>query len=48
MPQPKSASESSAAHPDVPSKDATMDARVASVTTKLEVIVIPVSDVDRA
>jgi catechol 2,3-dioxygenase-like lactoylglutathione lyase family enzyme len=48
MPQPKSASESSAAHPDVPSKDATMDASVASVATKLEVIVIPVSDVDRA
>ena len=52
MPQPKSASESSAAHPGVPSKDATMDATmdasVASVATKLEVIVIPVSDVDRA
>ncbi|PYT95863.1 MAG: glyoxalase [Acidobacteria bacterium] len=36
------------AHPDVRSKDATKDGSVARVATKLEVIVIPVSDVDRA
>jgi catechol 2,3-dioxygenase-like lactoylglutathione lyase family enzyme len=48
MTQPKSARESSAAHPDVRSKEATKDASVATVATKLEVIVIPVSDVDRA
>jgi len=48
MTQPKPARESSTAHPDVPSKDATRDTSVARVATKLEVIVIPVSDVDRA
>src|SRR5947208_16912657 len=48
MAQPKAARESSTAHPDVPSRDATKDASVARVATKLEVIVIPVSDVDRA
>jgi len=48
MAQPKPARESSIAHPDVRSKDATKDGSVARVATKLEVIVIPVSDVDRA
>ncbi len=48
MTQPKSARKSSTAHPDVRSKDATKDASVARVATKLEVIVVPVSDVDRA
>ena len=49
MPQPKSARESSTADPDARSRDATKDdAGVARVATKLEVIVIPVSDVDRA
>ena len=48
MAQPKPARESSIAHPDVRSKDATKDRSVARVATKLEVIVIPVSDVDRA
>jgi catechol 2,3-dioxygenase-like lactoylglutathione lyase family enzyme len=44
MTQPKPARESSTAHLE----DATKDASVARVATKLEVIVIPVSDVDRA
>src|SRR2546430_2492907 len=48
MAQPKPARESSIAHPDLRSKDATKDGSVARVATKLEVIVIPVSDVDRA
>ena len=49
MPQPKSARVSSTADPDVGTKDAPKgDASVARVATKLEVIVIPVSDVDRA
>ncbi len=48
MTQPKPARESSIAHPDVRSKEATKDASVARVPTKLEIIVIPVSDVDRA
>jgi catechol 2,3-dioxygenase-like lactoylglutathione lyase family enzyme len=48
MAEPKPARESSTAQPDVRSKDATKDASVARVATKLEVIVIPVSDVDRA
>jgi catechol 2,3-dioxygenase-like lactoylglutathione lyase family enzyme len=46
MPQPKSARESSTADPDVRSTDAPKG--VARAVTKLEVIVIPVSDVDRA
>jgi catechol 2,3-dioxygenase-like lactoylglutathione lyase family enzyme len=48
MTQPKQAKESSTAQPDVRSKDASKDTSVARVATKLEVIVIPVSDVDRA
>jgi catechol 2,3-dioxygenase-like lactoylglutathione lyase family enzyme len=48
MTQPQPARESSTAHPDVRSQDTTQDASVARVATKLEVIVIPVSDVDRA
>src|SRR5204862_2403646 len=48
MAQPKPARESTIAHLDVRSKDATKDGSVARVATKLEVIVIPVSDVDRA
>jgi catechol 2,3-dioxygenase-like lactoylglutathione lyase family enzyme len=34
--------------PEVLTKDATRDARVTRVDTKLEIVVIPVSDVDRA
>jgi catechol 2,3-dioxygenase-like lactoylglutathione lyase family enzyme len=48
MTQPQPARESSTAQPDVRSKDATKDPRVATVASKLEVVVIPVSDVDRA
>jgi catechol 2,3-dioxygenase-like lactoylglutathione lyase family enzyme len=48
MTQPKQAKESSTAQPDVRSKDASKVTSVARVATKLEVIVIPVSDVDRA
>jgi catechol 2,3-dioxygenase-like lactoylglutathione lyase family enzyme len=48
MAEAKPARESSTTDPDVRSKDATKDARVGTVATKLEVIVIPVSDVDRA
>jgi len=48
MAQPQPARESSTADANVRSKDATKDASVARVATKLEVIVIPVSDVDRA
>jgi catechol 2,3-dioxygenase-like lactoylglutathione lyase family enzyme len=48
MTQAKPARESSTADPAVRSKDSTKDAGVARVATKLEVIVIPVSDVDRA
>jgi hypothetical protein len=48
MTQPQPARESSTAHPDVRSKDAIKDASVARAATKLEVIVIPVSDVDGA
>ena len=33
---------------EVPSKDATREASVARVDTKLEIVVIPVSDIDRA
>jgi len=33
---------------EVPGKDATSDASVARVDTKLEIVVIPVSDIDRA
>jgi catechol 2,3-dioxygenase-like lactoylglutathione lyase family enzyme len=44
MAEPKPARESSTAEPDVDRKDA----GAATVATKLEVIVIPVSDVDRA
>ncbi|MFY9691279.1 MAG: VOC family protein [Candidatus Acidiferrales bacterium] len=47
MAEPKPARESSTAQPDVDRKDAGV-AGVAAVATKLEVIVIPVSDVDRA
>ncbi len=49
MPEPKPARESTTANRDTGSKEATKDdAGVARVATKLEVIVIPVSDVDRA
>jgi len=48
MAQPKLATESSAAPASVCSKDAAKYASVATVAAKLEVIVIPVSDVDRA
>jgi catechol 2,3-dioxygenase-like lactoylglutathione lyase family enzyme len=48
MTQPQPARESSTAQPDVRSKDATTDTSVTRVATKLEVIVVPVSDVDRA
>ncbi len=49
MPEPKPARESTTANRDSGSKEATKDdAGVARVATKLEVIVIPVSDVDRA
>ena len=48
MAQPEPARESATAQRDVRVKDATKDASVARVATKLEVIVIPVSDVDRA
>ena len=44
MTQPQPARESSTARPDVNSKDA----GVATVATKLEIVVIPVSDIDRA
>ena len=44
MSQPQPARESSIAQPEVRSKDAS----VARVATKLEIVVIPVSDVDRA
>ena len=33
---------------EVPSKDATNNASVATLDTKLEIIIIPVSDIDRA
>jgi catechol 2,3-dioxygenase-like lactoylglutathione lyase family enzyme len=48
MTQAQPAKESSTAQPDVRSKDATEDTSVQRVAAKLEVIVIPVSDVDRA
>jgi catechol 2,3-dioxygenase-like lactoylglutathione lyase family enzyme len=48
MAQPEPARESSTAQRDVRVKDATKDTSVGRVATKLEVIVIPVSDVDRA
>jgi hypothetical protein len=48
MTQPQPARESSTAEPDVRGKDATTDTSVTRVATKLEVIVVPVSDVDRA
>jgi catechol 2,3-dioxygenase-like lactoylglutathione lyase family enzyme len=48
MAQPEPARESSTAQRDVRVKDATKDTSVARVATKLEVIVIPVSDVNRA
>jgi catechol 2,3-dioxygenase-like lactoylglutathione lyase family enzyme len=49
MPEPKPARESTTANRDAGGKDAIKDdAGVARVATKLEVIVIPVSDVDRA
>jgi catechol 2,3-dioxygenase-like lactoylglutathione lyase family enzyme len=48
MPQPEPARESSTARTDVRSKDATKDAGVARVDMKFEIVVIPVSDVDRA
>jgi catechol 2,3-dioxygenase-like lactoylglutathione lyase family enzyme len=46
MAQPQAARESSTGQPDVNSKVA--DTGVARVATKLEIVVIPVSDVDRA
>jgi len=48
MAQPQLVRESSTAPARVRSKDATKDASVATAATKLEVIVIPVLDVDRA
>ena len=48
MAQPEPARESATAQREVHVKDATKDTSVARVATKLEVIVIPVSDVDRA
>jgi catechol 2,3-dioxygenase-like lactoylglutathione lyase family enzyme len=49
MPEPKAAKESTTANRETGSKEATKDdTGVATVATKLEVIVIPVSDVDRA
>ncbi len=49
MPEPKAARESTTLNRDSGSKEATKDdAGVARVATKLEVIVIPVSDIDRA
>jgi len=48
MAQPEPARESSTVQRDIRVKDATKDTSVARVATKLEVIVIPVSNVDRA
>src|SRR5258708_34458020 len=48
MTQPQTARESSPASPDVRTKDATKDTGVAAVDMKFEIVVIPVSDVDRA
>ncbi len=48
MTQPQPARESSPASPDVRTKDATKDTGVAAVDMKFEIVVIPVSDVDRA
>jgi len=48
MAQPEPARESATAQRDVRVKDATKDTSVGRVATKLEVIVIPVSNVDRA
>src|SRR5258706_9639135 len=48
MTQPQPARESSPASPDVRTKDATKDTGVAAVDMKLEIVVIPVSDVNRA
>ncbi len=48
MTQPQPARESSAASPDVRTKDSTKDPGVAAVDMKFEIVVIPVSDVDRA
>src|SRR6266436_10351295 len=48
MTQPQPARESSPASPDVQTKDATKDTGVAAVDMKFEIVVIPVSDVDRA
>jgi catechol 2,3-dioxygenase-like lactoylglutathione lyase family enzyme len=48
MTQPQAAREPSTVERDVVSKDATKGPSAATVATKLEVIVIPVSDVDRA
>ena len=48
MAQPEPARESSTVQRDIRVKDATKDTSVGRVATKLEVIVIPVSDVDRA
>src|SRR5258708_19983435 len=48
MTQPQPARESSPASPDVRTKDATKDTGVARVDMKFEIVVIPVSDVDRA
>src|SRR5260221_1785935 len=48
MTQPQPARESSPASPDVRTKDATKDTGVAAVDMKFEIVVIAVSDVDRA
>ena len=48
MAEPKPARESSTGQSQIEGKDATLETGAARVATKLEVVVIPVSDVDRA